>query len=317
MAYALGPDKSGVEESAAAGRLLSPAPDLQQAGFRWHHTCPPDMTAYDLARQAVEELPLDGDADAIIYSTCLPGNGSVGDFSRWEATRDVMHLMDFPASRLQADFGLDRAVVFGLTQQACTGMLGSLRMAAALLASEPGWRRVLCVTADRFPEGALYEQSYSLISDSAAACLVSAGPQISSATRALRLISAHQITNGGLHEATGDEAAGTFFSYMPRLVREAAARAGIGVGDLDWVVPQNANQHIWRVVARVLGIDHERIWQPTLADTGHAISADNIINLEALLASGRVRPGDRIMLVIAGYGLNWQSVLLEATEELP
>lgn len=310
MAYALGAEKSGLDESFAAGRLTSSASDLEDAGFRWHHRCPPSATSYDLAMEAVSELPLDGGVDAIIYSTCLPGNGNVGDVSRWEDSRDVKHLMDFPASRLQAEFGLERAVVFGLSQQGCTGMLGSLRMAAALLAAEPGWQRVLCLAADRFPEGALYEQSYNAISDGAAACLVDARP------RSLRVITAHQITNGGLHAATNDETVGTFFSYIPRLVRQTAQRAGLTVGDIDWVVPQNTNHHAWRVAARVLGIDFERVWQATLADVGHAISADNIINLSALLGTGRVRPGDRIILVMAGHGLNWQAVLLEATADV-
>lgn len=309
MAYALGPEKFGLEDSASAGRLMSPAPDLEQAGFRWHHVCPAHVTSYDLAREAVGQLPLDGNVDAVIYSTCLPCNGNVGDLSRWETTRDVKHLMDFPASRLQADFGLDQAVVFGLNQQGCTGMLGSLRLAAALLAAEPGWQRVLCLAADRFPEGAVYEQSYNLISDGAAACLVSADP------RALRLVSAHQITNGGLHAATNDETVGSFFSYVPRLVRQTVERAGLSASDLDWVVPQNTNHHAWRIAAQVLGIDYGRVWQGTLPDAGHAISADNIINLKALLATGQVRPGERILLVMAGHGLNWQAVLLEVTGE--
>jgi 3-oxoacyl-[acyl-carrier-protein] synthase III len=58
------------------------------------------------------------------------------------------------------------------------------------------------------------------------------------------------------------------------------------------------------------------VWCPSLPDIGHVISADTIVNLSALLASGRVRPGQRIALVMAGFGLNWQGAVLEATEEL-
>ena len=113
--------------------------------------------------------------------------------------RDVKELMDFPASRLQAEFGLSRAIVVGLHQQACTGMPGSLRVAGALLSTEPGWRRVLCVTADRFPPGAWYEQAYNLISDGGAACVVGRDPA------PFRLLTVHQITNGGLAMAGDDE----------------------------------------------------------------------------------------------------------------
>lgn len=305
FAYALGARKLHVRESAAAGLLCSAAEDLEAAGFRWHRVCEPGETAYDLARAAVGELAERGelgDVDAIVYATCLPTHKSVGP------VRDVKELMDFPASRLQAEFGLSRAIVVGLHQQACTGMLGSLRVAGALLSTEPGWRRVLCVTADRFPPGAWYEQAYNLISDGGAACVVGRDPA------PFRLLTVHQITNGGLATAGDDETVGTYFAYTHRVVRETVARAGLTPGELDWIVTQNMHSKAWQILARLLDVDHARVWCPTLRDVGHVISADAVVNLSALLASGRVRPGQRIALVMAGFGLNWQGAVLEATE---
>ncbi|MGH3737355.1 MAG: 3-oxoacyl-[acyl-carrier-protein] synthase III C-terminal domain-containing protein [Micromonosporaceae bacterium] len=310
--HALGERKTSVVESGQAGRLVSAAEDLASAGFAWHHRCDPGTTAYDLARLAVRQLPdrvFTAGLDAILYATCLPGNGTVGDEAAWRSSRDVMHLMDYPASRLQADLGQPRAAVIGVTQQGCTGMLGAVRLAHALLVAEPEWQRVLCVTADRFPEGARYEHSYNLISDSAAACVVAREPG------RFRFVAAEQITNGGLHAATDDETIGTYFSYTRELVRQVLARAGLSASDLDWVVPQNTNRRAWQILSRLIGIDAATVWQPTLPDNGHAISADTIVNLAELADSGRVRPGQRVLLVVAGYGLNWQAVLLEATEE--
>src|SRR5262245_2001755 len=174
IGWAVGEERWTVEEAGARGRLVSPAALLREAGFHHHHTCGEGTTAYDLAARAIEpiraHLPGTG---AIVYATTLPLNGSVGSEARFRETRDVKHLMDFPASHVQADFGLDGAFVMGLAQQACTGLLGSLRLAGLLLRADPAVGRVLCVTADRFPAGALYEQSYNLISDGAAACVVS------------------------------------------------------------------------------------------------------------------------------------------------
>ena len=310
FAHSLGDLKFHVTESAAAGRLVSDAGDLESAGFRWHHVCEPATSAYDLAAMATAQLAESdrlGEIDAIVYATCLPVNGSVGGQAEWEHTRDVRHLMDFPASRLQADFGLRRAVVVGLNQQACTGMLGAMRLAAALLSAEEQWRRVLCVTADRFPAGAKYEQSYNLISDGAAACVVSREPA------GLRLVTVHQITNGGLGQAGDDETVGSYFSYMQRLVTETLARAGLTAGELDWVVTQNMNDKAWQILCRLLRIEFERVWSPSMPDVGHVISADNIINLEQLIAIGRLRPGDRIAMIMAGIGLNWQCLIMEVT----
>jgi 3-oxoacyl-[acyl-carrier-protein] synthase-3 len=311
--YALGQIKRDVEQTEADGRLFSTAADLVSAGFRWHHVCDPETTAYDLARLAVAQLADQGrlgGIDAIVYATCLTLNGNLGSPAEFERTSDVKHLMDYPGSRLQAAFGLDDAVVVGLNQQACTSMLGSIRLADALLASEAEWDRILCVTADRFPEGAVYEQAYNLISDGAAACVVSR------ATNAFRLVTAHQVTNGALAQATDDETVGTYFSFTHRLVSEALAKAGLVPGDIDWVVPQNTNENAWRVLGPMLGIDVGRVWFPTLRDVGHVISGDNVVNLASLVEAGELRPGDRLLLVMAGFGLNWQCVVLQATEEV-
>jgi len=132
---------------------------------------------------------------------------------------------------------------------------------------------------------------------------------------AFRLVTTHQITNGGLSAATDDETVGTYFSYVHRLIRETVARAGLRPADLDWVVPQNTNQKAWQILARLVGIEHERVWLPSLPDVGHVISADNVINLSSLVASGQLRAGQKVLLLMAGFGLNWQAVILEATGE--
>ncbi|MCD5352970.1 3-oxoacyl-ACP synthase III family protein [Kineosporia mesophila] len=310
MAHALGHRKSHLAESETAGLLESSAVDLLSSGFAWHYRCEDDQSAYDLALAAVRALPegsLADGADAIIYSTCLPGNGNIGTAETWRSSRDVRHLMEFPASHLQAELELDRAVVIGLTQQGCTGFLGSLRLASSLLASEPEWERVLCVTADRFPPGSVYEQSFNLISDGAAACVVARSPGT------FRILGTHHITNGGMAAATGEESIGSYFSYTQLLVRETLRRTGLTMADIDWIVPQNTNAAAWKILSRMLGIDENQVHMPSLPESAHAISSDHAINLSDLTASGRLRKGQRVMLLVAGHGLNWQSTVLEVT----
>src|SRR5262249_60255884 len=111
----------------------------------------------------------------------------------------------------------------GLHLQACPLPRGPRRLVAAVPRSEPATGRVLCVTADRFPPGALYEQSYNLISDGAAACLVSSEPG------SFRLVATHAITNGALAAASDDETVGAYFSYTHRAIQETLARAGLGL----------------------------------------------------------------------------------------
>ena len=306
--YALGSVKHDVADSATAGRTHNPASAFLRSGFRWHHVCGDGETAYDLAREAALAIgPALGEIDAIVYATCIPGNANLGTPERFAETADVKHLMDFPASRLQADLALDGAFVVGLGQQACTSMLGSLRIAHGLLATDESLSRVLCVSADRFPPGATYEQAYSLISDGAAACVVSREPA------AYRLVAAHHITNGAMVSADDDETVGSYFAYTHRLVTELLAKAGLGTDDVDWVVPQNTDAKAWQILSRLLGIDQAKVWCPSLADVAHVISGDNIINLSWLHDREVVEPGQRLLLTMAGYGMNWQGVVLEKT----
>lgn len=306
FAYALGEHRRSVEEAAARGQTRSPAARLRRAGFARHHVCGRETSAYDLARRAAAAMRGElGTIDVIVYATCLPQNADVGDPAAFAASRDVKDLMDFPASRLQAELDLGGATAIGIDQQACTGMLGALRVGSALLRSEPQVRGVLCITADRFPDGAMYEQAYNLVSDGAAACI------LSREARGFRLLACHAITNGALGRASDDEVVSVYFTYTHRLVRETLAKIGLAIDAVDWIVPQNMNVTGWTILSRLLGIDRARVYSDTLADVGHVISADTLINLARLDASGAVRPGQRVLLVMAGYGLHWQAVLLE------
>ena len=308
LASSLGSVSQSVEAAGAANQLVSPVAALRESGFTAHHVCAPDETAYDLAARALRDSNVDAAAvDAIIYSTCLPQNGSDSDAEKYAATGDVKFLMQFPASRLQAEFGMENAIVIGLNQQACTGMLGALRIARCLLETEATFRQVLCITADRFPAGARYEQAYNLISDGAAACVVTREQG------GLRLLDVHQLTNGAMVDASDDETVGSYFNYTCRLVEETLQRVAMSLADIRWVVPQNTNRKAWQILAGLLGLSAEQAFFPSMASTGHVISADNIINLAELQQSGALRSGDRILTFMAGFGSNWQCAVLEVS----
>jgi 3-oxoacyl-[acyl-carrier-protein] synthase-3 len=105
---------------------------------------------------------------------------------------------------------------------------------------------------------------------------------------------------------------GSYFNYTCNLVQEALQRAGIGISDIRWVVPQNTNNKAWQILSRLLGLNEPQAYFPSIASTGHVISADNVINLAELAKSEDLKSGDRILTFMAGYGSNWQCALLEA-----
>src|SRR5262245_24694312 len=121
IGYALGDRSATVEEAAAAGRLAPEPGALREGGSDARRVGSAGSSSYDLALAAGAALrPALHDVGAIVYSTCIPANASSGCERRFCETRDVKHLMDFPASHLQADLGLEAATVVGLSQQACT-----------------------------------------------------------------------------------------------------------------------------------------------------------------------------------------------------
>ena len=167
------------------------------------------------------------------------------------------------------------------------------------------FRRCSASRLTGFLKAPAYEQAYNLISDGAAACVVSRQ------SAAFRLIATHQTTNGALAVVSDDEVVGSYFNYTRAVIMAALNDAGLTAADVAWVVPQNTNVHAWRIMARLLSLREEQVITPSMADAGHVISGDNVVNMHLLMESGRVRSGDVVLLVMAGYGMNWQCTILE------
>ena len=306
FSYALGSIARSAAQSEQAGDLLSSADALHDAGFKSHRICAVNETAYELARNALKSGPIKpSEIDCICYATCIPDNGNLPGEQNFSDSRDVKHLMNFPASRLQSEFEMNRAFVIGLNQQACTGMLGSIRLARNMLRSEPELNQALCITADRFPNGAIYEQAYNLISDGAAACTVSRQ------RKGFRILAMHHITNGAMATADDDQTVGSYFNYTHQVISETLSRARLSMSDICWVVPQNTNRKAWQILASLLQVDEAQAWFDSIDRCGHVISADNIINLADLEASGKLSSGDKLLTFMAGFGSNWQCLILE------
>ncbi len=291
--YSLGSNKYEVEETSKAGATFSSSNILRESGFEFHHVCPPTESTYHLAKKAVENLQQTTvndsleEIDVVIYATCLINNGNLGSLEDFKKSKDVKSLMDFPVSHLQSDFNMTKAFVLGVNQTACTSLLGSIRIAKALLNAEADLHQVLCITSDRFPEGAIYEQGYNLISDGAACCV------ISRKKGKFKIIDCHHISNGAMAQASDDETAGFYFNYTYRSIMEILQRNSMNLNDINWIVPQNTNVKAWQILASVLKFDYNKVLMPTRTNIGHCISGDNIINLQEANEQGYFQKGEK------------------------
>jgi 3-oxoacyl-[acyl-carrier-protein] synthase-3 len=91
---------------------------------------------------------------------------------------------------------------------------------------------------------------------------------------------------------------------VPDAIAEVARRAGLQPDDIDWIVPHQANQRILEAVARAARLPFERIIS-TIERYGNTSSASVPISIWEAANDGRIKPGDRLILVAFGGGFSW------------
>jgi 3-oxoacyl-[acyl-carrier-protein] synthase-3 len=103
------------------------------------------------------------------------------------------------------------------------------------------------------------------------------------------------------------------FRRAVRIVVESASKAltnaGVGVDDVTWFAPHQANVRIIEAAGNRLGIPAER----TLVNIdryGNTSAASIPLVLAEAADDGRLRPGDLVLLSGFGAGLTWGSALL-------
>jgi 3-oxoacyl-[acyl-carrier-protein] synthase-3 len=87
------------------------------------------------------------------------------------------------------------------------------------------------------------------------------------------------------------------------------AQGGVGLDDLDLIVPHQANLRIVEAVVRRLGADMDRVVL-TLEKYANTSTSSIPIALCEALDEGRVRPGMTILFTAFGAGLTWAASLL-------
>ncbi|HEX4943610.1 MAG TPA: beta-ketoacyl-ACP synthase 3 [Usitatibacteraceae bacterium] len=85
---------------------------------------------------------------------------------------------------------------------------------------------------------------------------------------------------------------------------EALQRAGLAIGDIDLVVPHQANLRIIDFVGKRIGADHEHVYL-TVERYGNMSAATVPVALVDAIEEGRVKPGARILTPAFGGGLTY------------
>ncbi len=292
-----------------------------RTGIRERRVAAPGEATSDLcvgaARRALDAAGIGpGDLDLILVSTITP---------------DTM--CPSAACWLQSKLGAYRAVAFDLAA-ACSGFLFGLRTARAHLAAYPEIRTVLLCSAEVMTRTVDWTDRTSCIlwGDGAGAVVLRQdGPGLAVGRVEVRTQGAygedlllpgggsrttpisHESVDAGRHtlRLEGKKTFRVAVRCMAGIAKEVLEAEELGVDDVDWVIPHQANRRIQEAVAGVLGLPLDKMVF-TIERYGNISSATIPIALDEAVRDGRIRPGHRVLLTAFGGGLTWGAALLEA-----
>jgi len=109
---------------------------------------------------------------------------------------------------------------------------------------------------------------------------------------------------------TGKEVYKQAVTAMLRASKIALEQAGLTIDDISCVIPHQANARIIEAIADRLKIPLDRFFV-NLDRYGNTSAAAVAIALDEANRTGRIKPGDYILMVVFGGGLTWASTVIE------
>ena len=284
-----------------------------RSGIERRHFAAEGQTTADLGTRAAEAALADAglsasDIDAIIVAT---------------STADLT----FPscATMIQAGLGMTRGFAFDV-QAVCAGFAFALTNANALIVSGQA-QRVLVIGAEIFSRLMDWTDRGTcvLFGDGAGALVLEA--QEGTGSKDDRGILSTDLNSDGRFKqilyVDGGTSTGTtghlrmegkeVFRHAIEKLAETAHRAldkaGLNAGDVDWIVPHQANIRIIEGTAKKMQVSMDRVIV-TVQDHGNTSAASIPLALSVGKARGQLKPGDLIVTEAIGGGLAWGAVVL-------
>ncbi|MBE7188526.1 beta-ketoacyl-ACP synthase 3 [Jatrophihabitans endophyticus] len=109
---------------------------------------------------------------------------------------------------------------------------------------------------------------------------------------------------GGRLQMAGRQVFRWAVESMPAIAREACARAGVALADIDVFVPHQANARIVEAIAKKLGLT-DAVVADSVRHAGNTSAASVPIALADLARQGRSRTGQLALLLGFGAGLSY------------
>lgn len=217
-----------------------------------------------------------------------------------------------PVQQVRDALGLNHATTLAVADHGCATGLLALDVCGTLLAADPDPDALALILAGdkTFTPFSQWVEDVSIMGEGVAAVLVGSGRD---RDRVLGYAARIHGRADGVIDLTPEVAKHARQIYqdaMKEVIVAAAEEAGLGVADLDLVLPHNVNRVSWTVAADRLGVPKERIFLDNLAATGHCFCADPFINYQTVCELGLLRPGDHYLMTSAGLGQAFAATVL-------
>ncbi|PJK29612.1 beta-ketoacyl-ACP synthase III [Minwuia thermotolerans] len=287
---------------------------VARTGIRTRHIAADGETTGDLAVAAgLKAMTAAGvgpeDIDLIIVATATPDN-------------------TFPATaaQVQARLGVRQGAAFDI-QAVCSGFIYGLATADNFLKAGQ-FRRCLLIGSETFSRILDWEDRTTcvLFGDGAGAVVLEA-QESEGGNDSPGVLTTHIHSDGRHHDLlyvdggpsstqtvghlrmSGREVFKHAVTNLSAVIQEALDATGLQAGDIDWIIPHQANKRILDGTARKFGLDPAKV-VVTVDQHGNTSAASVPLALAAAIADGRVKPGDLLLLEAMGGGFTWGSALV-------
>jgi 3-oxoacyl-[acyl-carrier-protein] synthase-3 len=292
---------------------------VERTGIRERHIATADQSVAMLSRDASEKAMAQAgitakDLDAIVLGTASPDR-----------------LLPSTACDLQALLGAENAAAFDIAA-ACPGFVFATAVAEGLIASGQS-KTVLVVGAEKLSTITDFQDRSTaiLFGDGAGAAVVRRTSNgngrgilstfIKSDGRLAPLL---YRPGGGSSDPISEKVVCNRSHYMKMAGREvfkaavlamaeacdeALERAGVSAGEIDLLIPHQANIRIIEATAKHARMPMDKV-MVNVDRFGNTSSASIPLALDQAITEGRVKPGSLLLLVAFGAGFTWGSTVI-------
>jgi 3-oxoacyl-[acyl-carrier-protein] synthase-3 len=289
---------------------------LSRTGIRERRFVTEEQSTSDIATEAAQNALMNGnidpaDLDCIIVATSTP---------------DM--ILPSTACMVQKNIGAINAFAFDLNS-VCSSLVYAIDTADSFIKSGK-CRTALVIGADTYSKILNFADKGScpLFGDGAGAVILRATENrtgllqtmIKSDGRGWDLI---QVPSSGSRKPVTEQTIATkentFFmegkkvfvfatDVIPKIIEEVTAKAGIAPGDLDYIIPHQANLRIIDHITKKTGIGSEKFLL-NLDRFGNTAAASVGLVLDENRRNGTIKPGNMVLIMGFGGGLSWGGLL--------